>query len=439
LHAAAIAGATPRRLVTVEAPREVADDATRDAALDEIVELGASGIRVLLPWRDVAPVGDSPRRPSFDATDPDSYQWDRFDRIVDAAMMRGLKVLLSVSSPVPMWATAGRADHVTAPSASEFGSFMTAVGRHYGGQITAWLIWNEPNHSRFLRPQRRRGRVISPRLYRRLYLAAHAGLRRAGRGRDRVVTGEIAPSSDAMGVRPVQFLRGMLCLDPRSRPVGKCRRLPADGLGVHPYGVRGPRPGPQQVTITTLPRLTSVLDRAARAGRIAPRVPLYITEFGVQSFPDRYLGLPAVDAAALRSIAEWIAFRNRRVQSFSQYLLRDDADLGDFQSGLRYSDGRKKPSYEGFRLPLVVRRQGRQAVLWGLVRPTRGPTTVRVERSQRPGAWNRHWIVRTRPNGTWTLHTSFVDGGRWRVIWTSPTGERHVGPPTHAYRCGAFG
>ena len=51
---------------------------------------------------------------------------------------------------------------------------------------------------------------------------------------------------------------------------------------------------------------------------------VYLTEFGIQSFPDRLLGVSLARQAEFIAISEHIAYRNRRVRSFSQYLWRDD-------------------------------------------------------------------------------------------------------------------
>ena len=66
-----------------------------------------------------------------------------------------------------------------------------------------------------------------------------------------------------------------------------------------------------------------------------------------------------------RAISERIAYDNPRVVSFSQYLLRDSdpdppgpSQYGGFESGLRFADGKPKPSLPAFRLPLAVRRDG---------------------------------------------------------------------------------
>ena len=50
--------------------------------------------------------------------------------------------------------------------------------------------------------------------------------------------------------------------------------------------------------------------------------------------------------------------------AFSQYLMSDDPprssgyQYGGFESGLRDADGKEKPAYDGFRLPLAVEVYG---------------------------------------------------------------------------------
>src|SRR6185503_5992872 len=118
---------------------------------------------------------------------------------------------------------------------------------------------------------------------------------------------------------------------------------------------------------------------------------LYLTEFGIQSTPDPYVGVSFTAQAEYRSIAERIAYRNPRVRAFSQYLMRDDppargaARWRGFQSGLRGYAGAAKRAYDGFRLPLVARRGHRRVTLWGLVRPAHARTGVTIEFRARHG------------------------------------------------------
>ena len=295
------------------------------------------------------------------------------------------KVLLTVSGPVPRWATAGSRDQYTNPSAKDFQLFMQAVGRHYGKTVKLYSIWNEPNQPQYLRPQYVSGRLASPALYRSLFLAGYAGLKASGNFAGmKVLMGETSPIGVlAAGIpAPLAFMRGVLCLDGSYHPIGHCSKLPADGYAQHPYTSNlGPFwvPGGKQdphhddITIATLGRLSSALDRAAAAGAIRPDLPIYVTEFGIQSYPNHTLGVPLAQQAEFQAISEKIAWSNPRVVSFDQYLLRDDPPTNGFQSGLETYKGAVKPVYGGFRLPLVVTRTHTGVSFWGLVRPGDGP------------------------------------------------------------------
>ena len=438
LALAAPAAASSRQHTLFEAPRELmsADASLRGATLDELQGLGVGWLRTVLYWRDVA--SDDP------AAD---YDWTRYDRLIAEARARGMRVLVTISGPVPKWATRSKRSHVNHPSPALFQRFVTDVGRRYGGQVGAWSVWNEPNHPAFLGPQfrKRRGRsyAYSPGLYRKLFFAADAGLRAAGRGRDTLLMGETAPRGTGRVVAPLRFLRGALCLSSRYRPTRRCKRAPADGYAHHAYTTAsGPRfrPGnPDDVTIGVLSRLTRALDRAGRARMIRRGIRVHLTEFGIQSKPDPYIGVSFAKQAEFRSISERIAYRNRRVAAFSQYLMRDDEPrsgsaaqrYSGFESGLRLSTGTAKPAYAAFRLPLVADLGRRGSVgLWGLVRPRDGRERVVIEVLRRGSrTWKRLKSKTTSTSGYWFTTTRHRRGTRYRVRWGD-----HAGPATRAYR-----
>jgi hypothetical protein len=171
-------------------------------------------------------------------------------------------------------------------------------------------------------------------------------------------------------------------------------------------------------------------------------MPIYLTEFGVQSKPNRFLGVPVSKQAEFDAIAEHIAWSNPRVLAFSQYLLRDDPLGGApgssvhggvvrFQTGVEYVDGRAKPLYYSWPLPLVVSRRGRGFSLWGLVRPAHEASTVTVLVQPR-GAHGFRVLktVHTDSTGAWSLSSS-VQGVKWRVRWAGP-GGRYEGAPIGA-------
>src|SRR6266542_785641 len=171
-----------------EAPRELAssDAALRDKTFDEIEQLGARHIRVLLYWRSVAPSPNSKRAPAgFDEANPDAaYDWSRYDNIVAEAAARGIHVMMTVTGPVPTWATGSHRGHTYKPNTAHFERFMTAVGHRYGASVSTWSIWNEPNRPDFLTPQFVHRRAYSPIRYRALYRAALRGLSASGNGHD---------------------------------------------------------------------------------------------------------------------------------------------------------------------------------------------------------------------------------------------------------------
>ena len=448
--AAAPAEAAPGQAMTFEAPAEFLDDTLREPALDEVQAFGVTRIRAQVYWRDFAPVPTEPQAPAFDDTDPAAYPegtWDRLDRLVDSATGRGLEIQLTLTGPVPQWATLTGTDQLTQPDPAMFGRWVTAVARRYGDRVHLWSIWNEPNQPAFLLPQfDERGRAVSPRLYRALYIAGEQALHATpGNERDRVLIGETSPIGSDSIVAPLAFLRGVLCLDASYRRTGRCARLRISGYAHHAYPRRsGPlaRPrSPDSVTIGALDRLVLALDRAARAGVVRPRLPIHLTEFGIESRPDVIVGVPLARQAEYLAIAERTAFANPRVRSFSQYLLRDDPPAegvpeaerhAGFETGLRFNDGRAKPSYTGFVLPLAATSFGRSDVLWGRVRPARAATVVTLERST-GGRWRQLRRQTTNPAGVYGLRVRHRPRQRYRVSWTAPDGTVLTGPPIRPY------
>jgi hypothetical protein len=325
--------------------------------------------------------------------------------------------------------------------------------------VTLYSVWNEPNHPAFLLPQwNTNGTPASPRIYRALYQAAFAGLRAAGEAKPKLLFGETAPTgyekvnykrekSKALlhDVAPLLFMREALCLNARYKKAGSCTPLAAVGYAHHAYTTAaGPLYRPREkddVTIGVLSRLSSALSKAFAAHALTSNLPIYLTEFGVQSKPNRFLGVPVSQQAEFDAIAERIAWSNARVVAFSQYLLVDDPLGGrpgssvnggtiGFQTGLEYLGGKPKPLYFAWPVPLTVSKSGGGGYsLWGLVRPTTGATKVTVL-VQRNGsrAYKTLKTVSTDSLGYWTLHSS-TKGAHWRVRWVSPTHVKYEGPP----------
>jgi hypothetical protein len=427
--------------MSFEAPRDLLDPATSTSTLDQISGFGVKSLRVVLYWHDVAPAADSASKPSFDPTDPTGYDWTRYDSVIAAARQRGMQILLTVSGPVPKWATLPRRDTVTHPSPKLFEQFMEAVAQHYADQVSLYSIWNEPNHPDFLDPQYFHGKPVSGAWYRKLFIAGVDGLHKGGIANPRVLMGETAPAGSPHDVAPLVFMRQALCLNGHYRHITThCAELHPAGYAHHAYTkASGPfyvPPNHDDVTIGVLGRLTAALDRAANAHAIPKHLPVFLTEFGIQSVPDPYYGVSQAKQAEFRAISEFIAWSNPRVQWFSQYLMRDDPPVAGvpksqrysgFESGLRFANGKPKLSLRAFPVPLAALRAGNRVLLWGQARPAAGATTVTIRAGTKK--LKPYLRIRTDSRGYFTRRVAFVSGRRYQIVWSG-----HTGPPVRVYR-----
>ena len=199
LLAAAPASASKTQPLTFEAPRDLMNPVTRPAALDELQSLGVRSLRVILTWSTVAPGADQVDDADVRADEPRRLQLGRVrpaDGRREGARLVGR--CMTISGPVPKWATAAKLDNLTRPSPAAFAAFTTAVGRKYGDQVSTWAIWNEPNQPQFLLPavrQRRQGAVAAD-LPQRCTSPACAGCARPARRNDTILLGETSPARD---------------------------------------------------------------------------------------------------------------------------------------------------------------------------------------------------------------------------------------------------
>jgi hypothetical protein len=408
--AAPAADASSRQLLVMQDDAQVRF--APDTTLAEFADLGADVVKINLYWDEVAP--NTRRKPSgFDGANPASYTWGSYDTAVQAILAHGMQPYISLGGHAPRWATSGGGRAGTMrPSAKEFRLFARAAGQHYPG-VHIWSIWNEPNLYSWLGPQRRKGTPVSPSIYRGLYMAGYRGLNDAGHRGDTILLGELMPraGTSPRKVRPLEFLREMACLDrnyrqfrgraAKRRGCRKIGRFPTSGIAYHPYTPPGGPHVPEardDAAIGQLSRLRRTIDALARRGKLPRRLPIWITEFGYQTNPpDPIQGARLARAAAFMDESEWIAFRNPRVATYSQYTLSDDPPRpgpgvlrwSSWQAGLRFASGkRKRHVYEAFRLPVFVRTLGANRVeVFGGRRTLSGGTAQIAAR--RPGAGYR--------------------------------------------------
>jgi hypothetical protein len=165
-----------------------------------------------------------------------------------------------------------------------------------------------------------------------------------------------------------------------------------------------------------------VINQGAHARRIRGGLRFYFTEFGFQTNPpDRVFGISLSRQAVYINQSDYIAYRNSRVRAVSQYELADDPVISSFNTGLLRTSGKKKPSYNAYRLPIWVTRSGSGVRVWGQVRPAGGaPQTVQIQNGNKK--FKTVKTVRTSGRGYFLTRVSHKAGNKWRLAWTSPGG-----------------
>jgi GH35 family endo-1,4-beta-xylanase len=213
--------------------------------------LGVDRLRVSAFWNQIAPDNLARTKPAgFDGRNPydPRYTWGPLDRVIDSATRHGLRIMVSISTPIPIWASAdpSRNNPLWKPRAPEFADFAEAVVRRYAPYVDHWGIANEPNQGVWLQPQSDRHGLVAPHVYRAMVEAAYPRIK-ALDPTSTALVGELAASGRAgrgatVSIRPLLFLREMGCRDVRWKPMrsGRCRGfqpVPADALGHHPYNL----------------------------------------------------------------------------------------------------------------------------------------------------------------------------------------------------------
>lgn len=423
----------------------------RDMALFK--SLGVDRLRVSAFWNQIAPDAMERRKPAgFDGSDPvePRYAFEALDRVIAGANRNGLKVMVTISTPAPIWATGRTAkpNPLWKPSPTEFGDFTAAVVARYAPFVDHWGISNEPNQGNWLQPQTdRRGRPVSPHLYRALVHASYPRIKRLDPDSVALV-GELAGSGrDTAGadvnMRPLRFLRAMTCRDRRYRPVrsGRCqgfRAVPADAIGHHPYQLLlSPRlrsANRDDATISDGRRLVRVIDRLTRSGSLRSGtgrgLNVFYTEFGYQTNPpDPFAGVSLAKQRRYLQLAAYLTWRTPRVRGLNQFRLTDGALDGfganrfrEFQSGLLFRNRRPKPAFRTFPHPFVI--DGNR--FWGQVRPG-GAHTVRVEyRRAKKGKFRLLAQLLTDEYGFFNRRLPGRNPGQYRYRYSDPRGVSEV-------------
>ena len=420
------------------------DQAVVDRYMRRFRWLGVDRLRVSAYWDQIAPHPDRQRKPSFDAASPTDpmYGFANLDRVVHSAARHGLEVLISITTPAPLWATAdpSRRDHVWKPKPGEFALFAGAVASRYAAEADQIAVSNEPNQPGWLRPQSDKHGYYAPHHYRRMVNAAFPAIRAANPFAT-ILVGELASSGSVnrgpgASIRPLAFLRAFACVNRSFHRLrsDRCRNFKApraDAIGHHPY-LFFSRPTSRSqnrddAAIGDGRRLLRFLDRLVRRGRLVSanggKLDVHYTEFGYQTDPpDPYAGIPLRKQDRWLQEAARVAWATPRVRGLTQFRL-SDGPIGpgrgfdayrEFQTGLLFHDLRTKPSYASFRHPFVGRRRNGRLRLWGQVRPGR---RHEVEIQRKKGRrWKLVATVTTSRNGYWQRKVG-GRSGTYRYRW----------------------
>ena len=340
-------------------------------ALPVMRTLRVQVVRVNLYWgsgagRTGSGLGVAKRRPA-NAVNPDdkAYDWSLYDRTVRLAQRYRIKVLFAIYG-TPGWANRGKGPNVPPTSMADLRNFAYAAARRYSGTfrpggtdaayaaplpaVRLWLAWNEPNNPVFLRKQyTKRGKkwvVQSAVDYAKICNAIYSGVKTTLLKSEKVGCGVTAPRgnnsprSGRPSVSPLAFLRA-------AKRAGMKR---FDAYAHHPYYGKpseSPTTRPKSKTAVGLGNIAVLIKELTR---LYGKKRVWISEYGYQTRPpDRLFGVSYAKQAAYLRQAFAIARKNPRIDMMLWFLLRDQRDLGGWQSGLLTVSGKKKPAYTAFR------------------------------------------------------------------------------------------
>jgi hypothetical protein len=353
---------------------------TLEQRLDRLERLGVDVVRFNLHWDRIEPVRGE-------------YDWEDSDLVLQGLRGRGIGAVVGIVGS-PRWANGGRGPNF-APGATSFAGFARAAATRYRW-VRDWLLWNEPNQARWLRPTTARTyvrQILNPG-----YAAIHSVIRRA-----RVAGGVTAPRGATGGVSPVAWIRGM-----------RAARARLDVYAHHPYPSSS-RETPfsggcshcETITMATIQRLVSEVGRAFGPKRI------WLTEYGYQTGA---YGVTQQRQAELLGQSGLRAHKVPRVDMLIHYLVKDEPEANRFQSGLFNISGRPKLAALAFPLPIAqAGRSGGKLVLWGQVRPRSGVQTYRVQ-VRSGGGWRfSGGLRRTGARGLFSTAVAAPRGATVRI------------------------
>jgi hypothetical protein len=376
------------------------------------------------------------------------------------------------------------------PDPKAYGQFMSAVAKRYSGSFTPkgsrtklprvsfWVIYNEPNFGQDLGPQATNTSrtLLGASLYRNLVDAGWKALNATGHGHDTILIGELAARGfylsngrhsrsapqgypgNAGQTRALYFLRSLYCVGTNFKPLsGQAARtvscptsskgfrnahpglFKASGFGDHPYPESGsPLTDGKSKDYATFPQLgalESTLDRANRTYGSSKKYSIYNDEYGYITNPpnaqrSHHYVSPAKGAEYI-NWAEYLSYKSSRLASYMQYLLEDppnnNGPYAGFASGLEFNNGKHKPGYDAYRLPLYLPKtsvkKGAATEVWGAARPApffakAGSQSIQIQ-------VNGTTVQTVKPGtgGYFDAKVKFSSGGTLRLAYSYPSSD----------------
>ena len=317
-----------------------------------------------------------------DATDPGdpAYDWSLYDRLVKYATDNNVQVVFSILF-TPSWANGGKAKSVAPTTGKSLQDFAYAAAERYSGywippswqqdaslgigdtalpKVSMWTAWNEPNNPIWLTPQYKRvgktWRVESAFQYAKIcnavYTGVHSVVISASQGKiqgEKVACGVTgpkgndAPSTLRASVDPLTFLTSAKKYGMKSFDVYAHHPYAAAGTEAPSYVPKGN--DKRRIQLGNLGVLTTLLTKL-----YGPKH-LWITEYGYQTNPPDNrtgFGISWAKQALYMKQAYAIARKNPRIDMMLWFLVRDEPNLGGWQSGLETVGGKKKPAWGAF-------------------------------------------------------------------------------------------
>ncbi len=325
----------------------------------DVDELNVGFMRWDLQWKFIAPT--KPRN-ARDPEDP-AYNWGGADAFVRNAAAHNLqdRVMFTLWR-TPPWASSlksksGIETHM--PKMQYWKDFVFAAATRYSGtyvppgqtaplpRVVSWETWNEPNANFAFRPQFVNGKPASPRNYVRLLNALKSEVNRAVPFKPTFVAGAMYKQGGPRSITPVNFMKGM-----------KAARAKFDVLSMHPYnntprlglkdGLRQSRTNPAFIGIGNFSDFIALSNQI-----FGKKHPIWITEFGwATPAPGK-----SQYAVPFKMQAQFVYEAILRLKALPQveraawFLIQDDPPrpVGAwYTTGLRRTDGTKKPSWNSW-------------------------------------------------------------------------------------------